>query len=181
MESLGNETGLSSPTIKQWISILEASYVLFRLSPYHENFSKRVVKTPKFYFTDVGLAAYLLGIETIEQLERDPLRGNLIENLALLELIKARLNQGKDPNLYFFRDTHGHEVDFIIQRGNLLISVEVKAASTFKSDFLKNLTFFKKLASQRISKEYLIYTGTTEQTIQSVELLNLMHTHRIAD
>ncbi|MBI3211101.1 MAG: ATP-binding protein [Simkania negevensis] len=136
LESLGNETGISSHTAKYWISMLEASFVIIRLQPYHENFGKRLLKSPKLYFTDVGLASYLLGIENLTQMTRDPLRGNLVENLVLLELIKYRFNQGLDPNLYYFRDHHGHEVDFIFQSASQLIPIEVKAANTFISSSL---------------------------------------------
>ena len=104
--ALSNEVGVSSHTIQHWLSILESSYIVFRLNPYFENFGKRVIKSPKLYFTDVGLATYLLDIENSSQLNRDPLRGALFENLVILELMKYRLNQGKEPNLYFYRDNH---------------------------------------------------------------------------
>jgi uncharacterized protein len=179
LDSLGNEVGVSSHTIKEWISILEASFVLFRLAPYYENFGKRIIKSPKLYFTDVGLASYLLGIENTTQMARDPLRGNLIENLVILELMKMRLNQGLDPQLYFFRDVQGHEVDIIHQTGHELIPIEIKASQTFNKDFLKNLTFFQKVAQERCSKGYLIYSGEQEQSIGSFELLNYLHASRI--
>lgn len=179
VEGIGNEVGVSSHTIRHWISILEASYIIFRLQPYFENFGKRIVKSSKIYFTDVGFATYLLGIETIQQLERDPLRGNLVENLLILELMKARLNLGLDPHLYFFRDTHGHEVDLIFQSGHELIPIEIKASKTFHSDFLKNILFFQNLSLERAPKGYLIYAGNQEQKIGSIELLNFMRASEI--
>lgn len=175
LEGLGNDVGVSSPTIREWISILEASFILIRLQPLHENFGKRIIKSPKLYFTDVGLATYLLGIENTSQLARDPLRGNLVENLVVLELIKSRLNRGLDPQLYFFRDAHGHEVDLIYQAGNELVPIEVKASQTFNTDILKNLHFFQKLAENRCKRGYLIYAGTQEQKIETFQLLHYLH------
>lgn len=170
--SLANDVGISSHTIKEWISILEASFILIRLQPYFENFGKRMIKSPKLYFTDVGLATYLLGIETTAQLSRDPLRGNLVENLVVLELFKARLNRGLDPQLYYFRDVHGHEVDLIFQAGNQLIPIEVKASQTFHKEFLKNLDYFQELAGDRCKKGYLIYAGSHEQQVGNFQVLN---------
>ncbi|MFS8564147.1 MAG: ATP-binding protein [Rhabdochlamydiaceae bacterium] len=173
--SLGNDVGVSAHTINDWISILEASFILIRLPPYHENFGKRIIKSSKIYFTDVGLATYLLGIENVGQLERDPLRGYLVENLVVLELMKSRLNQGLDPHLYFFRDTHGHEVDLIFQKGHILVPIEIKSAQTFNSDFFKNLKFFQELVENRSPKGFLIYAGEQEQVVGSCEVLNYAH------
>ena len=179
LEGLGNEVGVSSPTIKEWVSLLEASFIAIRLQPYYENFGKRIIKSPKLYFTDVGLATYLLGIENIDQLSRDPLRGHLVENLVLLELIKARLNQGLDPQLYYFRDTHGHEIDCIFQSANNLIPIEIKAAQTFTKDFLKNLYFFQNSVGDRCKKGFLIYAGDQEQSIESFHIINYRHASQI--
>ncbi len=179
IEGISNEVGVSSHTIRQWISILEASYIIFRLQPYFENFGKRIVKSSKIYFTDVGLATYLLGIENTQQLERDPLRGHLVENLVILELMKARLNLGLDPQLYFFRDTHGHEVDLIFQSGRNLVPIEIKASKTFHPEFLKNIIYFQNLSAQRAPKGYLLYAGAQEQQIGSIELLQFAHTSQI--
>ncbi len=179
LEGISNDVGVSSNTVKEWLSVLEASFVITRLQPYFENFGKRLIKSPKLYFTDVGLACYLLGIENSVQIERDPLRGNLIENLVLLELMKCRLNQGVDPQLYYYRDAHGNEVDLIFQSGRKLIPIEVKASRTFHKDFLKNLKFFKELAPDRVSKGFLVYAGKQEQQIQDFHTLNYAHTHQI--
>ncbi len=178
LDSLGGEVGISASTIREWISLLEASYIIFRLSPYYENFGKRLIKSPKIYFTDTGLASYLLGIETIEQLQRDPLRGNLFENLIVLELMKARYNQGLDPNLYFFRDSHGKEVDLIYQRGRDLIPIEIKSSQTYNSSFLDSLRAFEALAKNRVPKSYLLYGGE-EGKIHSTTLLNWREASKI--
>lgn len=179
LESLGNDIGVSSHTIKHWISILEASFVIMRLQTYHENFGKRIIKSPKLYFTDVGIASYLLGIENTVQMSRDPLRGNLVENLVFLELIKARLNLGLEPQLYYFRDTQGHEVDFIFQTGRELIPIEVKAAKTFNREFFKNLYFFKNLVEERSPRGFLIYAGNQEQKVETIEVLNYQNSSQV--
>lgn len=159
LESIGGEIGISASTVREWISLLEASHITFRLHPYHENFGKRLIKSPKIYFTDTGLACYLLGIENPEQLQRDPLRGLLFENLIILELMKARCNLGLDPNLYFYRDSLGKEVDALYQRGRELIPIEIKSSRTYNSAFLDSLLLFHNLAKERAPKSFLIYGG----------------------
>lgn len=159
LESLGGDVGISSSTVREWISLLEASHILFRLHPYYENFGKRLIKSCKIYFTDTGLACYLLGIENQDQLQRDPLKGSLFENLIILELMKARSNQGLDPNLYFYRDRQGKEVDVIYQKGRELIPIEIKSSSTYNSSFLDTLLLFQQIAEKRTTKSFLIYGG----------------------
>lgn len=169
---LGNELGVSYHTIQSWISVLEASYIIFRLQPYHENFGKRVIKSPKLYFTDVGLASYLLGIETTAQLTRDPLKGSLFENLVVLDLYKARLNQGREPRLYYYRDQGQHEIDLIWQQGRDLIPIEIKYGQTFQTHFTKNLSYLKTIAPDRVPHGYVIYTGETQTSSGTWRLLN---------
>jgi hypothetical protein len=178
LTSIGNEVGASVNTIKEWISILEASFILFRLQPYFENFGKRIIKAPKLYFIDVGLAAYLLGIETQVQMSRDPLRGHLVENLVVLELMKWRLNHGLDPQLYYYRDVQKNEIDVIFKRGKQLIPIEIKSSKTYNSEFVKKLYFFQQLVKDRAPKGFLIYAGDQEQKIHSLELLNFKHAIR---
>ena len=178
-ESLANDTGVSGATIKNWISILEASFVLFRLVPFYENFGKRHIKSPKIYFTDVGFASYLLGIEDEKQMQRDPLRGHLVENLVIVELMKMRLNKGLDPNLYFFRDTAGNEVDLLVQKGRQLIAVEIKASQTYNSSLLKNLKYFLKLAKEKVLSSYLVYAGDAEQKVGDIDLINYLNCSNI--
>jgi uncharacterized protein len=173
MDSISNEVGVSSHTINEWVSILEASFVVFRVYPYFENFGKRLIKSPKIYFTDVGFASYLLGIENETQLARDPLRGNLFENLIVLELYKYRYNLGLDPRLYFYRDQSKNEIDLLFQNGSKLIPIEIKSSKTFNFEFIKNLQFFEKIAKDRYGdKSYVIYAGDLEQKMGSIELLN---------
>lgn len=173
--SLSNDLGVSHATINSWISILEASFIIFRLQPYFENFGKRVVKSPKLYFTDVGVATYLLDITSIEQISRDPLRGNLFENLIVSELMKNQLNRGIEPAIYYYRDSNGNEVDLLLKVANNLIPIEIKSSKTFNSDFLKGLRNFKKLTQERSPNGFLIYTGAQEQCIDIFQVYNYMH------
>lgn len=177
--SLASDIGISSTTIEHWLSILEASYIIFRLQPYYENFGKRVIKSPKLYFTDPGLAAYLLNIENVSQISRDPLRGNLIENLVILDLMKYRYNRGLDHNLYYYRDQHQHEVDVIYKTGEQLVPIEIKAAHTITLQFFKGLKHFKAISKNRCSQGYLIYSGVPMQGIESFEIINYLDTERV--
>jgi len=147
--SLANDVGVSANTINDWVSVLEASFIIYRLQPYYENLGKRLIKSPKLYFIDTGLAAWLMGIETKTQMQRDPLRGNLFENLIVIDILKSKLNQGKDPRLFFYRDSHGNEVDLVIQQGNNLLPIEIKSSQTWHSSFLKGINYFQKLLGNR--------------------------------
>jgi len=179
MEEIGGEIGISSHTVKAWISILEASFIIFRLPPYFENLGKRVVKSPKLYFNDTGLAAYLLGIQNVLQLSRDPLRGKLFENAIVLELKKRQLNQGRDPSLFYYRDVQKNEVDVIYKKGHELIPIEIKSSQTYNQDFIKNLRNFQSFAEGRSPIAYLIYVGEQEQEIHSIRVLNYQHAVRV--
>jgi predicted AAA+ superfamily ATPase len=156
--SLANDVGVDAKTIRHWISILEASFLLFRLPPYFENFGKRAIKSPKIYFTDVGLLCFLLGIRTPEQVTRDPLVGGIFENLIVIECLKARYNRGEPADLWFFRDSNGNEVDLVWREGASLAAAEIKAASTFSMSLLKGLGRFRGLVP-RFARGGLIYSG----------------------
>jgi predicted AAA+ superfamily ATPase len=170
--SLSNDVGVSATTIKNWVSVLKASFIVFELPPYFENIRKRVIKSPKIYFNDVGLAAYLLGIETANQLYRDPLRGGLYENLVVLEILKSRLNRGKRPELFFYRDTHGNEVDLVIRQARTLIPIEIKSAATFTSDFLKNIDHFGSVVGDRCAQGFVLYNGQEQYTLKGTRVMN---------
>jgi len=144
LTSLGNDCGISHNTAKDWLTLLEASFIIKLLPSYHANLNKRLVKSPKLYFIDPGLAAFLIGINAPEQIAAHPLRGNLFETFVFSELIKYRYNAGKTENLYFFRDSNGNEVDFIIEEGNTLFCYEAKSSATLNSDMFKGLFFFRK-------------------------------------
>jgi predicted AAA+ superfamily ATPase len=167
-QSLSSDVGVDGMTIKAWLSILEASFVIFRLPPYFENFGKRVIKTPKIYFTDTGLLCYLLGIERIDQVGRDPLIGNMFENLVVLEALKARHNQGLTPNLYFYRDNQGHEIDLLHKQGSELLGVEIKSASTWNASFKKALQHFDQKLKP-LAKRVVVYSGKAMEFTDSVQ------------
>ena len=175
INNLSNDVGVSHHTIKHWLSILEASFVIKLLPPYFENFGKRMVRSPKLYFSDVGLACYLLEIETISQIDRDPLRGHLFENMVVMELIKTRFNQGRDANLYYYRDQRKNEVDLIYKQGTDLIPIEIKSAQTIDNRFWKNISFFRKLVGNRCANAYLIYAGEQEFSLSEGHVLNYQH------
>ncbi len=157
--NLSNEVGVSAPTIKEWISVLEASYILFRLPPFFRNIGKRLVKSPKIYFYDTGLACFLLGIENETQLETHPLRGNLFENMVILEFLKNRFNQGKNSNLYFYKDKSQNEVDLIEENGMKLNAYEIKSAKAFTKSFTKGLDYLRKTIGDDVISTQIIYDG----------------------
>jgi hypothetical protein len=161
-QGLANDVGVSHTTVKSWISILEASYIIFLLPPWYNNFSKRLVKSPKLYFYDVGLASYLLGIENEKQVFRDPLRGNLFENLVVAEVLKYRFNKGKKSNLYFYRDSTGLEIDLIYETGRNIYPIEIKSGATISEDFFKNLKKFIKFDGLDIPYGGAIFYGGNE-------------------
>ncbi len=156
--SLAGDVGVSAVTLREWLSVLEASYVVRTVAPYFRNFGKRLIKAPKVYFTETGLAAYLLGLRTAEQVGRDPLMGNLFENMVVMEILKARLNAGKDPDLYFFRDSQGFEVDVLLASGGRLVPIEIKAAFTPGDDLCKGVRRFAALTAEA-ARPTVIYAG----------------------
>ncbi len=170
--SLASDVGVSSVTIKEWISVLEATYILIRLEPYFENFGKRSIKSPKLYFADTGLACYLLGIDRVDQLTRDPFYGNIFENWVLVELMKARYNMAVDPRLYFYRDVTGKEVDLLFQKGSRLIPIEIKSRKTISSSFLEGLKYFHEQTPEKAEGGAVIYAGNQTQQIGSFQLFS---------
>ena len=159
--SLGNELGLDNKTINSWMNLLEASFIAFRLKPYYNNFNKRIVKTPKVYFYDTGLAAFLLGIRTVKDLELHFAKGQLFENFVIVEKIKQSLNIKNYDKYYFWRDATGNEIDLLIERNQELLNLEIKSAKTIHSDFFKTLNNFKKIKPDTHS--YLVYGGNDKQ------------------
>lgn len=174
-----NDLGISRHTIKEWISVLKASFVIFTLPPYFENFGKQVIKSPKLYFSDVGLLSYLLGVQETIQISRHPLRGKIFENLVILELIKNRFNRGIQPNFFFYRDNQKNEVDIIIPYGGDLVAIEIKSSETFHKDFLKTLKKMESIAKTKKIKSFIAYAGTQEQVIQNIRLLNYQNISKL--
>jgi predicted AAA+ superfamily ATPase len=177
--ALAAEVGVSNHTIEHWTSALESSYLVLRLQPYFENFNKRFVKAPKLYFTEVGLATYLLGLEKPEQVARDPLRGALFENMVMIELIKARLHRGREPGLYFVRDHKGTEIDGLLTRGRDLVPIEIKAAATFHRSMTGKLDLLRRWAGERVTESHVVYGGEASQQIGTHTLTSYRHAHTI--
>jgi len=157
LSSLGNDCGVSQPTAAAWLSVLKTSYVCLTLEPHFKNFSKRLIKSPKPYFYDTGLLCYLLRISAPEQIFSHPLRGAIFENWVITERIKAFSNSGKEAPFYFWRDTKGHEVDLLVDRGTLLEPIEIKSGATFDLSFMDGLRYFASLQKQGGGQ--LIYGG----------------------
>ena len=162
---LSSELGLSHNTIKSWFSVLSASYIVLFLQPFYNNYSKRVVKTPKLYFYDTGLAAWLLSIKEPDHLSPHPLKGALFENYCVSELLKNRFNNGERSNLYFWRDKSGHEVDIIVDEGTSFNGIEIKSSMTYNKAFLKNLNYLAERDNKLIRK-YIIW-GNDETQIST--------------
>lgn len=157
MSSLAVEVGVDVKTISSWIGVLEASFILFRLLPHHKNFNKRLVKMPKIYFYDTGLACSLLGISNIQVLDTHPLRGSLFENMVITEFLKENFSRGSSGNLFFWRDNTGNEIDLILDQDNKLTPVEIKSGQTITDEYFKNLRFWAKLSGSESG--YVVYGG----------------------
>lgn len=179
LSAIAGETGVSVSTIKAWITILEASYIVFLLQPFYENIGKRYIKSPKIYFYDVGLLCFMLGIEDTNQLSRDPLRGAIFENMVVVELMKMRYNKGLDSNLFFYRDSNHSEIDIVRRLGHELQPVEVKSSGTFHPDFLKQFTHFQKAFPERVADPLLVYDGDLEQDVRGVQLVNFRNLNKL--
>lgn len=160
--SLANDCGITVPTVDSWLSILEASYILFLLKPDHNNYSKRLVKSPKLYFYDTGLVCSLLEIKTETQMNTHYLRGNLFENMVISDIIKNDFNKGiLEPSLSFWRDSVGNEIDLIHRDGDREDAYEIKSAETFNDSFLHGLVYWSKLSGAEASRLHVIYGGKT--------------------
>ena len=169
---LSGEVGVSVNTIKSWLSVLQASYIIKLLPPFYENIRKRLTKTPKLYFCDTGLACYLLGIETEQQLARDKMRGHLFENFIIMEAFKNRYNQGKDSNLYFYRDSNGVEVDLLLKNGDHYSAIEIKSAQTYHPEFEAGIRSLSTLLKDRLTDKTIIYAGEFENKTAEIQLVN---------
>ena len=170
LSSLSDDLGVSSTTLNEWFKILEASFIVFRLPPYFNNFGKRLIKSPKLYFTEVGLACWLLGIEEPKQVLRDPLLKGLFENMIVLEALKSRYNRGKVSNLYFWKDNNGNEIDLLVESRRELIPIQIKSASTWAPNFALQLHRFQKTIPVA-RKGLVIYGGEESLQFDSFDLL----------
>jgi predicted AAA+ superfamily ATPase len=163
LNRMANDCGISQTTATEWLTLLEASYVLTRLQPYHSNTRKRLVKRPKLYFYDTGLAAYLLSLAAPSHVESHPLQGSLFENLVVMEVLKFLCNHNHNPQLYFYRDSDGNEVDLLIPVGNRLLPVEIKLGKTISQDFFKGFQRFETAMNMACPDKLLVYGGTVAQ------------------
>lgn len=173
--SLGNELGIDNKTVNAWMNLLEVSFIAFRLQPYYQNFGKRVVKTPKVYFYDTGLLAFLLGIRSANQIQLHFAKGALFENFAIVERTKYAWNFKSQEKFFYWRDVTGNELDLIIERGLNLIAVEIKAGKTINNDFFKGLQMFSKMA--RSAQTILIYGGNQSQERSETKVLGVYDLH----
>lgn len=179
LQGLANDTGISHTTARGWLTILEASYIVYVLRPYYSNISKRLVKSPKLYFYDAGLASYLLGLENQRQVSRDPLRGNLFEGMVVMEALKFRLNRGKRDNMSFYRDSSGNEVDLILEFGRGVFPVEIKAGATVSRDYFKGLHRFAKIDPDLPFGNAIVYGGDEIQIRGDVSVYPAVRFHEL--
>lgn len=159
LASLANDCGITHTTARRWVSILEASFLVLLVRPYHANFGKRLIKSPKLYFLDPGLLCYLLRIRSPEDIRLHGSRGSIFESFAVSELLKKSLHEGREPDLYFWRDATGHEIDAVIDRGRERVAIEIKSAQTIAADFFSGIDFWRKLVDDPEAPAALIYGG----------------------
>lgn len=171
VSGLANDCGIARQTANEWLSVLEASYLIYLLPSFHKNFSKRLIKSPKLYFYDSGLVCSLLKIENEEQLKTHYLKGAIFEGYVITEVIKHRYNQGLEPHIYYWREKHGNEVDCIIEKANRILSLEIKSGKTISNDFFKGLKYWQSLSGNKPDNSYLIYGGDQKQKRQHAQVL----------
>jgi predicted AAA+ superfamily ATPase len=172
LTAIGSDCGISTNTVRAWISILEATYVVFLLHPHHKNFSKRLIKSPKLYFYDSAVACHLLSIQSAKELTTHYLRGGLFESMILSDLLKQRFNAGHLPNLYFWRDKSGCEIDCILDEGTKLIPIEIKSGATISSDYFSNLLKWNEISETNPLNNYVIYSGVENQARSSGSVIS---------
>lgn len=179
--SLANDAGISPNTAKSWLSVLESSYILYRLQPYHRNFNKRLVKSPKLYFFDTGVACSLLGIREQEQVNSHYMKGSLFENLILNEFIKRSFNQGENRQPYYWQDNHGKEIDCLLENGERITAVEIKSGKTMSSSYFDNLKYWQSLADLPENQAYVVYGGDQSMQTSAGTLISWLNLDRISD
>lgn len=176
---IASQLGIDSKTVTNWLSVLQASYIITLLPPYHENISKRLVKSPKIYFCDPGIACYLLDIESPRQLERDKMRGAIFENFIVMEVIKHRYNQGLSNGVYFYRDSNQNEVDILLKQEGEITALEIKSSMTYHNSFEKTLSKLSEWIKTPISKKAVIYAGDFENDKGEIAIINYRNLHHI--
>jgi len=179
--SLANDAGISPNTAKSWLSILESSYILYRLQPYHRNFNKRLIKSPKLYFYDTGVACSLLGIREQEQVNLHYMKGSLFENLILNEFIKRSFNRGENRQPYYWQDNHGKEIDCLLVNGEKVTAVEIKSGKTMSTSYFDNLKYWRSLAALPENQEYVVYGGDQSMQTSAGTLISWKNLDQIPD
>ncbi|MBP9994757.1 MAG: ATP-binding protein [bacterium] len=169
---VANEIGVDSKTVTRWLSVLQASYLVTLFPPYFENVTKRVVKSPKLYFNDPGLACYLLDIESPKQLSRDKMRGCIFENFIVLEILKHRFNQGMENGVFFYRDSNQNEVDILLKQEGEITAIEVKSSSTYTAEFEKSLKKIQDYVKTPVARKIVVYSGDFENTAGDIKVVN---------
>jgi uncharacterized protein len=170
---IGNELGVSYHTVQKWLSILEASFIVFRLQPWFSSYNKRIIKTSKLYFYDTGLASILLGVKKSDDLDFHFMKGALFENLIIAELAKYFYNSGQRPSMYFWRDIAGNEIDCLLESGQNLIPVEIKSGTTISGSWLKGISFFQNLTNMvKPDKSFIVYGGIENQNRMECNILS---------
>lgn len=169
---IGCELGADSKTVSRWLDVLQASYIITLLPPYYENISKRLVKSPKLYFTDPGLACYLLDIESSKQLSRDKMRGNIFENMLVMEVVKHRFNRGREGGVFFYRDSNQNEVDIILKQEGEITAMEVKSAMTYDPSFESSLKSLTAWVGTPVKEKAVIYNGDFQNEAGVVKIVN---------
>lgn len=172
---LSGEVGVDSKTIASWLSVLQASYIIYLLPPYYENISKRLVKSPKLYFCDPGLACYLLDIESPRQLNRDKMRGNIFENFVVMEAVKHRMNAGKDGGVFFYRDSNKNEVDLLVKEEGEITALEIKSSQTYSKSFADTLEKLPGWIKTPVRKRAVVYAGDFENNAGKIDIINYKH------
>lgn len=172
LSDIGNMIGVSYQTINRWISVLETSFIVYTLRPYHQNFNKRIVKSPKLYFYDTGLACALLNLRHVEDLNRHFAKGALFENFVINEILKNQLNQNLSPKNYFWNVSGSHEIDLLLDKGGRLLPIEIKSSRTIGNHFFDGLTYFQALAGSLPTESYLIYGGDEVQKRSIAQVLS---------
>lgn len=166
LSSIANDVGVTYKTIESWISILESTYIAYTLQPYYENFGKRVIKSPKIYFYDTGLVCYLLGIDSVKELNTHPLIGNIFENFIISDIKKELFNKKSSSKIYFWRDSKKNEIDLLIKNGNSFYPIEIKAGFSFSSDYLKGIKIWTSLKKET-NQSHVIYNGDNDKILDT--------------
>ncbi|MBU1339120.1 MAG: ATP-binding protein [Acidobacteria bacterium] len=168
--SIASDLGISSNTVSSWISVLQASFIIELLPPYHQNLNKRITKAPKLYFIDVGLASFLLRINKPETLHTHPLKGQLFESFVISEILKYRYQNGQRPDMYFFRDKAGNEADLILNYSQNFFPIEIKSSQTYHPEFTKSLRYLEKIAPVKVKNMGVVYGGERSQQIKNIDV-----------